>query len=309
MSSNQPRQLIKIALLCKCADDKPKYHFEDFKDIKPVDCPMEDSPEFKELSAFGSEVGVILQTVLDDEYLAALSLMEPPSKSFESPVIFKENKVMGMFAGHKAALIKIEAGVGATHYIQTALDVFPSTQLIVSVGVCYAFNKRKYKLGDVLVSKEICSLKLRRNPTAGPSIVIPQDLIAAFCMTLNFKSDFQVSDSGRISAVHSGKFLSHPLIFVEDSEMRDKYRDAVPGVIGGDKEGSILMPFQQNNKVNGIILIKGVVDYGEEHLEEAEEWFFTASLAAVKYAHSQLCKYKFPGEILVTCIESEFGIT
>ena len=71
------------------------------------------SLESSKLYAFREGIHVLLQTVLEEEYHAALKLMSPPKSNFKEPVEYDENTVIGMFAGHKMVLIKTESATKA----------------------------------------------------------------------------------------------------------------------------------------------------------------------------------------------------
>ena len=73
--------------------------------------------------------------------------------------------------------------------------------------------------------------------------------------------------------------------------MRDKYREAMPDVIGADiEDGGELLKYQMDGKVVGIVAVKGVAGYAHEY--KSNEWFFTAAMAALKYTESKLCSYQ-----------------
>ena len=65
------------------------------------------------LSKFSMEV--VLQTVNDNEYQAAITLMRPP---FEKSVVFSTaGTVVGYFGNHKTALIQTDVSGNAGDYI------------------------------------------------------------------------------------------------------------------------------------------------------------------------------------------------
>ena len=242
------------------------------------------------MSRFSEKVEFILQTTLDPEHLAALTLMEPPTRTFQRAVHFPNSEaVVGVFANQKVALIQTDVA-DAVH---AALCAFPSAKFLLSVGICYAFD-RKVKISDVVVSKKIIKPKIQFKGNGkiidrGETIEVVSALRNIFCKNHEW-TDFKVSNTDRQCKVYSDKFLSHPLM--DSKNIRDMFKAAVPGVIGGEKEGGTLLRFQQARRIEGAILIKGVVDYGEGGRFTAEKWYFTASLAALSYAKSKLLTYK-----------------
>ena len=262
---------------------------------KAMDCPDEGSPEYQKLSAFSKEVEIILQTVLDEEFEAALSLMGPPSDSFDMAVNFPNDKmVAGKFANQKIALIQTESGANVSHGMQDAICVFPNAKYIISVGICYSFDKTKM-IGDVLVSEAIADFIPQYTDgkiiNLGETMRVEEKLQKLFRKRSNLDEDFEVSNSGRVSRVYASTFLSYPAL-MDSKEGRDKIEAAVPTAVGGEKEGGTLLGFQKRGKVDGVILVKGIVDYGEGGRLTNEEWYYTAALAALHYTQSKLCNYR-----------------
>ena len=168
-------------------------------------------------------------------------------------------------------------------------------KFVVGVGVGCAFDRMKYKFGDVLVSSKICDLSNFKVDANGKVIQRGQIvqmlvlLFVTFCMNLKLKfpvSKPKKSDEVRYCEVHAGTFASFP-VHMDNKEIRDKFNAVIPEVIGGDMEGGELLKFQQQQKVPcGVIVIKGVADYGDGTKEKL--WQFTAAMAAFAYAHAKL---------------------
>ena len=232
--------------------------------------------------------------------------MKPPENTpFKKAVVFpRAGTVIGMFADLKTGLIYTGEGSDYSDYVEEAINTFPKAQFIVSIGVGYAFDSAKYKLGDVLVSRQICDFQtLRFNKEnklidLGQRIDVTQDLVSIFCKDLAHEEDFPVSETNRCSNVDAGQFASLPFI-VESEEIRDKIHTAVPKAIGGGMEGRELLKFRLKRKIEGVAVIKGVAHYADGN--KADEWEFTASLAALNYAHSKLCYYQ--GKIVALTIK------
>jgi nucleoside phosphorylase len=267
------------------AKQKKMYH-----EKSPGNPPQEGSPEYTELMRFSSEVGVILHTVNKNEYQAAVLRMEPPGDGFTKAIqnFPKPGMVVGMFAGKKVALIQTSQGIKSREKLDKALESFPNAMYIIAVGVCYAFDRNKYKLGDVLVSTKISDVA---NPDRSETIDIEGFLSDTFCLNPIHDPEFEVTVE-RQSDVHSAEFLSCP-IPVNDKTERDKFHTAAPNAIGGEMEGGVLMQvMQEEYSIQEIILIKGVANYADGY--KYEQWQFTAALAAVHYAQSRLSAIDLP---------------
>ena len=254
----------------------------------PQNYPEKGTEEYNEVKRFSSEVELILLTINEHEYRAAALYMEKPSDKFERAVFVPGygNRVVGMFARMKTALIQSDVGARCDDFIKAAIDTFPNAQFVIAVGVCYAFDYSK-QLGDVLVSKQICDLsnskfgKKGKIKNRGETIDVAIEL-KGLCMDLI--SDFYVTDKRRCK-VYSGQIVSLPNLINEES-MQKKIAACVPEAIGGEMEGGQLLKFQKKRSIKGVIIIKGVVDYGDGN--KTKEWQFTTAMAAVHYTHSKL---------------------
>lgn len=270
-----------------------------FRENRPNRPPEKGTEEFKMLKSFCDEIQFMIQVVSEKEYQAAVTLMKPPEHTpFKRAVVFPSaGTVIGMFADKKTALIHTGEGSDCSDYVEKAINTFPNAQFVIGMGVGYAFDSKQYKLGDVLVSKQICNFKnLRFNKEfefidRGERIDVVTNLSAIFCKDLLHEKDFLVSDKNRCSIVDAGQFASLAFI-VENKEIREKIRSSVPEAIGGDTEGRELMKFRLKGNIEGVAVIKGVVHYADGN--KSDEWEFTASLAALNYACSKL--YYYQGE-------------
>ena len=266
-----------------------------FRDNKPTKPPQKGTEEYTILKTFCDKIKFIIQVVSEKEYRAAVTLMKPPrDTSFKRAVVFPSaGTVIGTFADKNTALIYTGQGSDSRHYIEEAITTFPKAQFVIGMGVGYAFDSEKYKLGDVIVSKQICDLKnfrfSKKLVDRGQRIDVVKDLSSIFCKDLTHENDFLVSDKNRFSKVDAGQFVSFPII-MENKEMRDMIHCAVPEAIGGDMEGGELMNFRLKGNIEGVAVIKGVIHYADGN--KADEWEFTASLAALNYAHSKLYYYQ-----------------
>ncbi len=246
------------------------------------------------MKQFCEAIQVILHTVNQNEYDAAATYMEPPSTKFERPIVYPETGfVVGKFAGIKIALIKTEAGSKCRDYIQDAIErqFYPNAKIVIGVGVCYAFDKKKFGLADVLVSNKISDFADSKFDgeeveNRGQTIDVQFKLCKIFCNDTSC-APYQVSSTGRTSKIHCGSICSYNALF-NSTEMRDKFARQMSKAIGGEMEGGVLLDFQQKGKFEGVIIIKGVSDYGDGKKEK--DWQFTAAMAALHYIKEKLEK-------------------
>ena len=245
---------------------------------------------YEELVQFSADVVLLLLTVTDTEYRAALSVLEPPSRTFPAPVIFPmPNMVAGSIEGWKVVLIKADGGRTVGDYVEGALRRYGSARFVIGVGVCFTFDRDQCKLADVLVSKAIrdnLHTKLEDNEIKdlGQKINIARELKEIFCTQAKKELKFYVSKS-RKSVMHCGTFSCNTFR-IEDAAVRDAFHRLNTGDIGIEMEGGELMKLQQDKKVEGVIVIKGVAGFADK--TKTKHWEYTAAKAALHYVKEQL---------------------
>ena len=249
------------------------------------------------MKSFCERITYVLHTVNDNEYDAAKTRLKPPSDNFERAVVYpRAGFVIGMFADLEVALIKTEPGSDCRDYIQEIIEekdkFYPNFKYIIGVGVGYAFDKEKCGLADVLVSNKIsnfadCKFDKDQIEDRGEVIKVVYKLRTIFCNDKDC-SPFKVSTAGRISAIHCGNICSYSAL-INSTEVRDKFQKQMSKPVGGEMEGGVLLDFQQKRKFEGVIIIKGVSDYGDGKKEK--DWQFTAAMAALHYIEHKLRRF------------------
>ncbi len=267
---------------------------------------------------FCEEVVIILQTVNDDEKWAVLDRLKPPTNftleagnplnktvDLEGP----NNIVLGTFGGYASALIQTKMGKDCRREIEHALDKFPNAMCVLAIGVAFAFDREKCKYGDVLVStiiKAVGNIKRRQD---GKLILRESDnrtpnspeLLRVFTRgTATWNEKFKCTkedgagseNSRRYSNVHTGVIISDKIL-IDHKRTRDELLNFSPEAIGGEMEGATLVEVQYSlaqkkptPRELGVIIIKGVADYGDGSKEKS--WQLTSAMAAAHYAEHKL---------------------
>ena len=275
-------------------DEQPRHVVSEEVVAEPEDKPAKGTAEYAELQQFSTEVVLILQTVNDTEHKAALSVLEPPSATFTAPVIFPmPNMVAGKLEGWKVALIKAGAGRAVGDYVEDALNRYCNARYVIGVGVCFAFvqedEANQCNFADVLVSNSLRDnsyMKFEDNEIKdlGQKINVVQYLQQIFCLQGKKQLKFEVSAS-RKSVMHCGTFCCNTFL-IKDAAIRDAFHRLNTRDIGGEMEGGELLKLQQDGKVEGVIVIKGVADFADK--DKAKHWQYTAAKAALHYIKVQL---------------------
>ena len=244
------------------------------------------------LDDFCKQVLLILHVVNEKEATAATRFIKAPNRSSGKAIYYRDH-IIGMFAGKKIALVQTRPGGFCEQDMEKALQSFPKARYIIGVGVCYAYDRQKHRLGDVLISQVISDF--RNFKFSGDQVInrgetkqVSEDLSSVFCKRIDCWKKFRVtSNTGRCSKPHFGKFACVNALF-DSLEEREKFRAAVPEVIGGEMEGCELLKVMNSphNKVKGIIIIKGVADYGDG--TKSKEWQFTAAMAAFDFTRTMI---------------------
>ena len=279
---------------------------------------------YKALKAFMQEVVVLLVTINENEIWCGLKYMSSPVSSSGSkisagdknkPINFYDQKlnallVLGMFGGHKTALIQAKMGDDARVEIENALTLLPNAQLVAGVGVAYG-RKEKTQFGDVLVATTIDGIgnvrwdngnlyfyqgDNRYTRTEERAIQVFGRQVEDFATLTGFK----VTKQGRAPEIHPKLIVSAPWL-VNDLDVLNKIIQNDPRAVGGEMEGQIIAGIHNDflglnppRKIDAII-IKGVADYADGNKHKG--WQMTAGLAAVGYTsfklkqtNGQVCK-------------------
>ena len=267
----------------------PRYNYDEANVCEPSPQP---NSNVRKLEKFRHQILLILHVVNEKEVTAATSFIKAPNGSSEKAIYYRDH-IIGMFAGQKIALVQTQPGGYCQEEMEKALRNFPNARYIIGVGICFAYDRKKHRFGDVLISQMISDF--RNYKFSGDQVIdrgetkqVSEDLSSIFCnkIDLHWKKKFQVtSNTGRCSKPHYGKFASAAILF-DSLKEREKFRAAVPEVIGGEMEGCELLKVMNSshNKVKGIIIIKGVADYGDG--TKSKEWQFTAAMAAFHFTET-----------------------
>ena len=279
------------------AKESPK-----FKDIEAIsrNCQVKPPSDTAASEAFAEQVQLILHTCNEKEYMAVLEKLERPTASDgkpldDCPLYFPNNvTVIGMFAGYRVALMKTgQADQCIVPLVNARRSVFPNTQAIIGVGIAYA-KSTDLKFADVMVSDQIencVQVRWENNKITNRGARYPVDLNLreTFCIpaeTFWVSKVFPCTDNDRRKpCLHVGCIVSAPWL-VRDLELKKKLFEHTPYAKGGEMEGWALLIVKGIYPDVGVIIIKGVADYGDKDKED--DWQLTAAKAAVHYTHSRL---------------------
>ena len=170
MLNNEKQHSKDVLTTSSGGKEQPSFGNDTLREIilskDPLPPPSPQVEVFRELRTFLGEVVVLLVTVIDAETWAVLYYMTPPICSngqlmytsnrtinFYDPIL-NTKLILGMFGGHKTALLQAKEGDDSRVQIENALQLLPNTLLVAGVGIAYGRNVCTL-LGDVLVSTTI----------------------------------------------------------------------------------------------------------------------------------------------------------
>ena len=279
--------------------------------------PSSDDPLFAELTAFKDQVVILLVIVRDIEGWAVLQYMSPPVDATGQPLhegnrtinfynaMRRTMLTLGMFGGHKTALLWDKKGDDSRVEIDNSLQLVSNVELIAGVGVAYGTDSSKTLLADVLVSTTIDGIgnvrwdagTLTFEEGDNRSTRIEQralDVFATEVADWTFTAKFKVSTLGRVAKAHTGVTVGVPW-FINDAKIRDQVIKNSPLAIGGESEGQVLAAIHNDlldlnpPKKMDVIVIKGVSNFADGMAASTRsKWDLTAALAAAGYMDFKL---------------------
>ena len=286
---------------------------KDMKKIVDTKSPMPTPANLRDyLKKYKSEVVILIHTVKEEEAVAVWNHLSSPLENSDDnkPILWYDQGVsltLGIFAGHKVAVIQSSKGVDCQHELMPALHYLPNVQLVIGLGFAYA-RRSKCNLGDVIVSTYVdgvgnCRIedgRLKFDEGLVRYTALSTVTANVFTRGISTWRSFKCS-TDRESKVHCGVLISSPML-LNDQRVLDEYLRNNERFIGGEMEGQELAHAQRHLKEKekrqlDFIVIKGVADFGDGTKEKA--WQLTASLAAASYAEHKLletagsvyCKY------------------
>ncbi|MNO77366.1 5'-methylthioadenosine/S-adenosylhomocysteine nucleosidase [compost metagenome] len=175
--------------------------------------------------------------------------------------VYQELGVIGAF---ECFLAISEMGTGGTNgsllSVQKAIgDIKPDT--VIMAGIAFGIDKKKFSIGDVLVSQQLLLYDLQRMNSNG-TIALRGDTPHASSVPLNWVRHAKLTwPSISNSKVEPGLVLSGDKL-IDNIDYRNALRDVAPEALGGEMEGAGLYAACQDAKVDWL-LVKAICDWAD----------------------------------------------
>jgi nucleoside phosphorylase len=236
--------------------------------------PVSNTPfETPVVTSIPLQADVLLVTVTEIETKAVLhAFTKKHQHGYERHSIgIKTYYELGTVNDARIFLVQSEMGVGGPG--SSLLTVHEGIQAlgpssVIMVGIAFGVDNDKQRIGDVLVSRQLCGYELQRYGTTcdgKPAIISRGDRVTASAKLLDRFTSGSLDWSSRQGRcekrVHFGIILSGETL-VDNIDYRDQLRALEPEAIGGEMEGVGLYTAAQNAKVDWI-LVKAICDWAD----------------------------------------------
>lgn len=177
----------------------------------------------------------------------------------------KQTYFLGTFGAYPAVHVACDdmGAVSRNGSITTTMHAISlwKPKAVLMVGIAFGIDKKKQKIGDVLVAERIVAYESQRVGIK----VIPRgkEGPASSVLVNRFKSvtDWEYKVGARTPQIISGLILSGEKL-IDDQEFRDELLKAEPTAIGGEMEGAGIYA-ACDGQVHHWILVKAICDYAD----------------------------------------------
>lgn len=231
---------------------------------------------------------IAIVTAVEVELLAVLKSLKPPKGKRK---VWKVNDggeiyYLGRFGEFDTVVMMSGMGTqgasGSTLTIDSLIRLWDPIGIIM-VGIAFGVNRKKHRVGDVLIADSIIPYESQRvgEKVSFRNPIVPSsyELINRIKNTIDWK--FKRPDNTIVNK-HIGNLLSGEKL-VDNLDFKNFLLEQYPQAIGGEMEGSGLWAVAQKHKKSWII-IKSVCDWGDG--KKSDHYQSLAAASAVS-----LCEY------------------
>ena len=245
-----------------------------------------------ELLRWKKSIDIILLTVTPAETEALYEVFRPlpGTDGLLEGALNHATYRLGQFGRYCAAHVECtmsgEGRDGSTLTVQDAIQEL-APKAVILLGIAFGMNRRKQRLGDVLVAESVLPYELVREGKV--RIQRGQALPCGPTLSERFRTrriDWKYQRGSEQVSVHSGLVLSGAKL-VDSVEFRDALAAANPTAMGGEMESAGAYAAAHRLSVE-VILIKSICDWADGLKNDRGHQF--AARASVALAHHILNK-------------------
>lgn len=231
--------------------------------------PIDNIP-FDEAKSLLKKVDILIVTVNKAEQESFLKFMLPVPET-NTVISFVNNRLVYRIGrlGH-FLVAYTQSGMGSAQRDGSTLTVYKAIEtinpkIVLMPGVAFGVNKKKQKIGDVLVSRRVINYDVTRinhnkdDIQRGNDPICGQLLHNIFSTTIDWNHNLTKTSQSNIIV---GEMLSGEKL-VDDPEYSQLLKDKFPKAIGGEMEGTGVAAACGDGQISEWILVKGICDWAD----------------------------------------------
>lgn len=232
---------------------------------------MYEELSFKEIKKYKKQVNILLVTVTEPESTALHNLIRPLPDKEVLLVASNDSLTYNLGVLGKYVVCHVESKMGSstmggsimtTH--QALLDWNPT--IIIMVGIAFGKDKKKQKIGDVLISQHVIQYQHIKINKLGKIEARGDQHHCGLKLLNRFKSyhkdwHYPTDKKSTLATVQIGDLLSGDVL-IDYEPYRDELLALFPSAIGGEMEGTGVSNVAAA-KVKEWLVIKSICDFAD----------------------------------------------
>ena len=256
----------------------------------------EDAPFTNDLT---QDIKFLLMPATPTEEEQVLLYLEPKDESSDKYIETSVNNIplyIGKYGKNPVIVAKTapakdrQGPINATSVATIILTKIKSIEYVVAVGVCFGINRKKQRLGDVVISSIICDFVCKREGATesgiyhrGPQNSVEDKILNIFTPPYNFPMPHN-------NNVHIGPVISTSNL-IDNAAVKERLVKERQDAIGGEMEGAAINTAVKKKEPPALcIVIKSIGDWGDGKKKSSEKWKPYAARAAACYVKTVLDK-------------------
>ena len=230
----------------------------------------------------------ILVTAVDIEYRAVMgqATSTRSDKKFLKVIVEDRsaNFILGNYGECRVAIIQTGTGPDKTEKILKSVQKVVKAEYVIAIGVCFGAKKSKTNIGDIIVAESIIDTTEKRRE-GKKTTVISKEYDCGKNLFNWFKHDKSIEIEEKSVKIHHGPLASEKTLYRSAEEKEEIFRQ-VPQALGGEMEANgIRKAADESEKKFEWIVIKAIVDWGDEEKDKKSQPFGAVSCASYVLKH------------------------